>query len=437
MGDHAISLFREEVLDHSFNNGYGPIRVAQPISSRVMVACASFFALALISFAIFGQVDKRSVVNGITQPSRGSLAIVAPNGGVLVKQFVSEGTIVRAGDPLFEISTARQNTSGELTSLIGLQLRARKDSIETERRNRREQDSEKAADLDDRLRNLDLQEAEITSEIDLAKRRRALGQKTVDQYTSLQAVRFASPAQLQEKQEQLLDLDSRVSALVRSHMQLQASRMGLETERKELLRRSQIDMLQLDRAEASLRQESVENEGRRSSIIVAPAHGTLAGVTYKPGQGILNGQVLATVVSRAIDDSSNDLEIHLYVPSRTVGFIAAGQTVLLRYQAYPYQKFGLQRGTVVQVGETPFAPGELPSNIAATILGNAQQSATGPANNEALYRITVQPENQYVRAYGKHQLLKPGMSLSADVIQERRHIWEWIINPVRALQGQS
>ncbi|MEB0233304.1 HlyD family secretion protein, partial [Undibacterium sp. 10I3] len=54
------------------------------------------------------------------------------------------------------------------------------------------------------------------------------------------------------------------------------------------------------------------------------------------------------------------LEVHLYAPSRTAGFVANGQQVLIRYQAYPYQKFGLQKGTVTDISDTPFAPNELP-----------------------------------------------------------------------------
>lgn len=436
MDDRDRNLFRCEVLAEVLDNGYGPIRVAQPMSSWLIALSATVFAVLMLGFVIYGELEKKSVVIGITQPSRGSLAIVAPNGGVLVQRFVAEGTPVRAGQPLFEISTARQSNTGELTSLIAQQLRARKTSIEAERRNRGLQDDEKRAALSDRLRNLAVEEVELASAIELAGRRRDLGQKSVEQYLSLREVNFASAAQLQEKQENLIDLDSRVSALIRTKVQLQGNRLSLETERKELSRRSETELMQLDRAEASLAQESAENENRRSSIIVAPADGTLTTITYKAGQGILSGQVLATLVSGPIGNGEHpELEIHLYVPSRTAGFIAKDQSVFLRYQAFAYQKFGLQRGVVTQVGSTPFAPNELPMNVATTILSNAQQSTPGLTNNEALYRVTVRPDYQYVRAYGKRHFLKPGMSLSADVIQEKRYIWEWIVDPVRALRG--
>ena len=39
---------------------------------------------------------------------------------------------------------------------------------------------------------------------------------------------------------------------------------------------------------------------------------------------------------------------------------------------------------------------------------------------------------QSVDAYGAPVTLKPGMTLQADVLQDRRAIWEWLLEPVLA-----
>jgi multidrug efflux pump subunit AcrA (membrane-fusion protein) len=135
------------------------------------------------------------------------------------------------------------------------------------------------------------------------------------------------------------------------------------------------------------------------------------------------------------NQATNQLEAHLYAPSRTAGFVAKGQQVLIRYQAYPYQKFGLQQGTVIDISKTPFAPNELPPNLASTILSNAQQSILGFNSNEALYRIKVRLDKQTINAYGQMQSLKPGMTLEADVLQDKRRIWEWVMEPVLAVSN--
>jgi membrane fusion protein len=158
---------------------------------------------------------------------------------------------------------------------------------------------------------------------------------------------------------------------------------------------------------------------------------------YQPGQAIGAGQVLATLIPGQVDAPTltPELEVQLYAPSRATGFVAVGQTVLLRYHAFPYQKFGLQKGMVTDVSRTPLAPAELPPNLASTILSNAKQSLFGFNSDEALYRIKVRPEKQQIDVYGRVQPLKPGMTVEADILQERRKIWEWIAEPLLAIRS--
>jgi membrane fusion protein len=103
--------------------------------------------------------------------------------------------------------------------------------------------------------------------------------------------------------------------------------------------------------------------------------------------------------------------------------------VYLRYAAYPYQKFGLYAVRISAVSSTPFAPNELPPNLAQQLLSQA-------GSNQALYRINVELADQSIRAYGEDVALKPGLTLEADVLQERRKVWEWVLEPVLAARQQ-
>jgi len=116
----------------------------------------------------------------------------------------------------------------------------------------------------------------------------------------------------------------------------------------------------------------------------------------------------------------------LYAPSSAVGFVRPGQAVQLRYQAYPYQRFGQQKGQVLQVSRTPLAASELARLALPAALSQ------GPTS-EPLYRITVQLERQSVEAEGQEQALAVGMQLDADVLLERRRLIEWIFEPLLSL----
>lgn len=429
-------LFRPEVTAALGSQWMGAIRLAQPISAWLIAGVALFVAAALIAFLSLGSMTKKARITGITVPTAGNISIAAPNAGILVQSHVKEGDVVQAGQVLFTLSTQRQNSQGEITALIAHQLRARHDTLIAEQRLRETAMQEKKLALQQRLINLQSESDQIDQEINLAKRRLNLSQQSVDNFQTLQNSGYVSSAQTQQKLEENIDLSTRLSNLQRIKMQVQANQVNLQAEINTLANSLATELAQLSRAKAALQQEIAENNNRHSSQIVAPQAGMLTAITNQTGQNINGGQVLATIIPAMDANNTKDqqaLEVHLYAPSKTAGFVSAGQQVLIRYNAYPYQKFGLQAGTVMDVSKTPFAPNELPQHLASTILSNAQQNILGFNSNEALYRIKVQLKQQSILAYGQAQAIKPGMTLEADVVQDRRKIWEWIIEPVLAV----
>ena len=87
------------------------------------------------------------------------------------------------------------------------------------------------------------------------------------------------------------------------------------------------------------------------------------------------------------------------------------------------QKFGQQYGNVVQVSRSALSPAE-----AASLLG---QNVSTP-----LYRVLVRLDHQSIDAYGKAEALKPGMALDADILLDRRSLWQWVFDPLYGLREQ-
>ncbi|MCH8622456.1 HlyD family efflux transporter periplasmic adaptor subunit [Undibacterium sp. TS12] len=433
-------LFRPEVTSALSSQWMGAIRLAQPISASLIAIIAVLIAVALVVYITFGSITKKARVTGITVPAGGQLSVAAPNAGILLTTHIKEGEQVKAGQVLFTISTERQNSQGEITALVAQQLATRADSMAAEQRLRQNQYQEKKQALQQRLANLTQEQTQLEQELLLAQRRQQLAQQSLSKYETLQTNGYVSAAQTQQKQEDLLDISTRLSTLQRSKTQLQASQIALQSELDTLSNSLATDLTQIERAKASLKQEAAENANRQAVQITAAQAGTVAALTNQPGQAVNAGQVLASLLpagTEAGNAESGALEAHLYAPSRTAGFITPGQEVLIRYAAFPYQKFGLHKATVIDVSRTPFAPTELPQNLATTILSNAQQAINGFNSNEALYRIKVRLNSQSINAYGQAQALKPGMTLEADVMQDRRRIWEWVLEPVLAMAQRA
>jgi membrane fusion protein len=120
--------------------------------------------------------------------------------------------------------------------------------------------------------------------------------------------------------------------------------------------------------------------------------------------------------------ADSPLEATLLVPVRAAGFLAAGQTLHIRYDAFAYQKFGLQTGRILEITAGTLLPGDqanLPLQVA-----------------EPVFRVTALPLDDSVAAYGRDILLKPGMTLSADILMEKRSLLQWLLEPLHSLRGR-
>ncbi len=336
---------------------------------------------------------------------------------------------------------------GEPSLLAAPQIALRQQSLHAERGLRQLQSQQREQVLTDRINTLAAQSRQAQEEQDLQRSRVALAHKSVVRYTQLAQEGFMSDIQLQAKQEELIDANARLQSLERGRLALQQDSQALAGERSALKSQLASDTAQIERSQSTLTQESSENATRKSTVITAPSLATAAGAggmdatRYKvtalhvrPGQAVQAGQTIATLVPLQANPADQahptmPLEAHLFAPSRTAGFLQPGQTVYLRYAAYPYQKFGLHTGRISAVSDTPFAANELPPNLAAQLM--AQN-----ASNEALYRINVQLDAQSITSYGEAMALKPGLTLEADVVQERRKVWEWALEPLLAAKAQ-
>jgi len=430
-----LPLFRPEIWDTINTQWFGAIKLTQPVPAWIMATVAVVVTISLICFGVFGTYTKKIAVTGITMPRAGSLTISSLMGGVILRNHVSEGERVTKGQTLFELSNEQHVSNGALSSLLTQQLRIREQSLDAERRSRIAQDVEKRSELDARLLNLAAEEKQIEQEIELVKRRDALAMSTVKKYETLQANGFVSAAQVQQKVEESIDVSGRLTTLNRSLLQVRANQISLKGEREDLATNLAATLGQIDRSAASLRQEAAETDSRQRVLIKATQDGIVTTITNQPGQFVTAGQVLATLipVTGNTAKEADEMEVHLYATSRTIGFTRVGQPVRIRYRAFPYEKFGLYDGYVTNVSKTPLPPNELPANIAETIVS---QAFPGASRAESLYRIKVRPTQQSIKVYGNAQRITAGMTLEADLVLDKRRIWEWVLEPALAFAAR-
>ena len=410
------ALFRAQALEGGGRKALGEIVLARPVSFFFLTLAAVGAAGLFAAFAYFGAYTRKATVAGVILPRNGLIKVYSPQAGVVLERRVAEGQRVKEGEVLYVLSSERHSAQGATQATIGEQVRARRASLREELAKRQALQRELALATAKRLADMRSELAQREGEIATQERRTQLAEVGLGRFRSLHATRYISEAQLQQKNEELLEQQSRLQALARARTTLLRDINALAFELASLPLRAQNELAVTRRSIAEVEQELAESEARRVAIVAAPSDGTATAVLAEPGQLISPQQALVSVVP-----GGDPLEAQLYAPSRAVGFVQPGSRVVLRYQAYPYQKFGHHEGVVKYVSRSALQPSELPFPA---------------AGGELQYRITVALSSQEVMAYGAPQRLQAGMVVEADVLLDRRRIYEWALEPLYSITGR-
>ena len=410
-------MFRPEVIEAKRTaQSTGRVVLKNPAIVTWMVACVGAVTLAIVLLLVFGQYAKRADVTGTLQPDRGLVKVLPPQPGQILTRNVTENQHVRAGDVLFTLSSERTTNLGATGAAAMLALRERQASLSQDLVNLGRQQADQLAANRRRLADLQAQLGQMGEEIVGQQRRVDLAQTAYGRYQQLGRENFMPALQVQEKADELLDQQGRLSALKRAQRELQSQIGSVDAEIAAEPLKDASQKGEVERNITALRQDLATTEAQREVRITAPIAGTVVAIQAEPGQSATGSEPLAAIIP---DGSS--LVAYFYAPSSAIGFVRPGQDVHLRYQPYPYQKFGQHAGIVTEVSRS--AVKAVPASV------------VNPSG-EALYRITVKPAEQTILAYGRQEALQPDMAVEADVLTDRRRLIEWIFEPLLSIKGK-
>jgi membrane fusion protein len=420
------ALFRGEVLVHTRAQWLGPVLLAPRVSHRVFTIVGLIAAAAILGLLFGASFTRTASVSGWLVPKQGVVRVMAPRAGVVTALHVAEGAAVRKGQPLLTLSDDLQSAAyGGVQAEVSRQLAERRQSLADERRQQQRLLAQQKRALADRVAALHAEAKQLEREVDLLNARVEIARRNEALHREQFVQGYISEMRLQLIQSETLEQVVRLGALERALISARRERTTAAAELNDLPLKQLKELALIDRGLAQLGQERAESEGRREIVVSAPGDGTVTAIHAIVGAGANAAVPLLSIVP-----ADDKLEAHLYGPSRAMGFVQPGQQVRLRYQAYPYQRFGHYEGTVASVSRSAVNPSDLPVQIAGLTGVNA---ATG---GEPMYRVVVEPASQSVQAYGQGRALQPGMTLDADVSLERRRLAEWVLEPIYAITGK-
>ena len=407
----ANTLFRTEVIEARRHRLAGTVIAAVPPSSQIYSLLLAGVAAVILAALIFGSYATTANVRGIISYDAGLARVTSSSAGDVREIYVQAGRFVDAGTPLLSLSTA-QGTHG-----LGAQLNEISSQITEIDRQLGIASATSSTAVDD----LRQQRGGLLDTVASLRRQKSIGdnqiklaEQNVARYSRLARQGAGSQRQVDDARSELLSRRAANEAIgerlvdARNKIGAIAIQLGQRKLDGDKLR----SQLVAQRAALVSQREDIKRADHL--VLVAPVAGEVSDVATEIGQHIGPEKSLISIVPRG-----SRTEAWLYAPSNAIGFAKPGQSVRLRFDAYPYQKYGWGRGTVIAISRAAIDPGNV-------------DAAVRPA--EPAFRVRVRIESMGSLNV-PHDALRPGMTLSADLVLRQRPLWALLLGPVTGTMG--
>ncbi len=195
-----------------------------------------------------------------------------------------------------------------------------------------------------------------------------------------------------------------------------------EVSLKELRRQILEEQLEIERTAAnfqnaydiaSVRLKRAKQTVNRSvdadlDLILAPEAGVVTQVLVNtPGQVVNKGQTLVTIAP-----ASTPIVAEALISNKDVGLLTSGQKVKLKFEAFPFQDYGVQYGYLRQI-----SPDAMSDALSGTV-----------------FRGIIDLEKTTLQVHGEEKAFMFGMKGTAEIITDRQSILMLALKPLRQLR---
>ncbi|WP_281557717.1 HlyD family efflux transporter periplasmic adaptor subunit [Thalassomonas sp. RHCl1] len=403
------SIYRQEVLEAQIAR-HGDVLLIRPVSFAVITGFILLLMVCIVLFLTFGDYTKSTSVKGILKTPSGVKKVMAYQAGVIEELLVKEGQVVLKEQPLYKIRTDRQgldtSVANEKSASIKQSIHLLKEKIAFQQ----DLNQLELAEVIARQATLTDEAAQVNDEIALQKDYLKLLSIELSQVEKLLKDRQISKSEYNSKYAQVLEKRISLKNLSRKRRnfltqakEADKRKRNVEIKGNTMIVGYQEQMILLERELADIRAD-------KFYYIKAPGPGVVSNIFYQQGHFAETNRPLMNLLP---EDSQ--LVAEIYIPTSAIGLVEPGQDILLRYQAFPYQKFGLHQGKINSISKTLIEP---------------FQAEVDTLIDQPAYRATVALAQQQIDAQGKMVNLQPGMLLDADVLGENRSLLAWVFEPL-------
>lgn len=406
-------LFRQAAVKAVGHRLFGGVSIAVPPSARTALAISVLAVAALIAVTCLVEIPQRSRAIGVLMPAGGLFDVVASRSGQVGDVLVSVGQHVEKGQLLFTIGDSG-HLRGESAADFNLRSLHNEMTLLTEAHARQREITA------DRLIRLQEEADTAARQLEIAQERYAAH---INEVEILEARFFRWQKLFRNGHAPRDAFDLEHANLVRARAEGAVFRhlIAAATQTAQTISRSQTEaqkQLGLNTVQNALNAERLQREielGQHDVMqkVRVGEQSVIAQMLVQQGDAVRAGQVLARM-----HRPGERLQAWLYLPSSNARQLRNGQSVEISLDAYPHQVYGTQTAVVSSVSAIAL----LPEDIRAPLL------LTGP-----VFEVRADLKNDSIMADGRNWPLPPGTSFSADIIQNRLKLYEWLF---RSLVGE-
>jgi membrane fusion protein len=410
------SLFREQVLAQQTSRMQGEVSLVQVPTFVWITGLITFIMICSLIFLFTTSYSRKAVVFGVLQPEQGVIRVQTFQSGTVEQLLVQEGDWVELGQPLLQLTMHHYSSEKtELNTSLQQELDTILVNLQQQKQHETEKYSLRQREAIESITNAQQQLSQIRQQQTTFAQRLELNKHLVEQLSQLSGTGYISNLELSRQRDTLLSLQQQEQVLHGQQLTLEEQLKRQQNLLQQLPLDQQATLAQLDNQISELRNQLTRLQHEQSSTLRAPKAGIVSGILPRLGHFMNAGDIALSLLPEGAE-----LEAIVYVPTRAIAFIERGQDVMLRFHAFPYERFGVQSGRVHEVSHTVLLPAEV----------------TGVTLQEPSYRVRVGLSSQQIHAYNRELPLRAGMTLDADVITEQRSLLQWLFDPIYSIKGQ-
>lgn len=412
-------LFRQEAVSAQNSKTQGRLLMTPKPAFMLLTTAIFIWILAVIVYMNTTSFSRKASVLGWLEPATGVFKLYPDmRRGTVTQVLVNEGDVVEAGAPLLEITYSKQSETGErASSMLLKELNAKQQRLQNTIDRLEALHIANTIAKNETLAALQ-QSFEAQSNITaLAQKQWSLAKVSLEKAQTLQREGHISASEFDNQTLQYLSAEQQFKLAQQDKRKEFIAINTLQREIERLPQQHANELANFKNTLSDVTQQIVLHNEQTKETVYAPKAGIVSGMNLQPGHIVDGSNLLLTLLPQ-----DNDIQAKILVPVRSAGFVDVGQALHIRYDAFPYQKFGVQQGLVKSVSHTVLISGDL-NNAPIPI-------------NEPTYLVTASINSQEILAYGKAVGLRAGMTFSADVELSNRTLMEWLLEPLYSVIGK-